>query len=163
MKFIFFILSTLLFTFYAHSQTLAYADTVSTPVGDFMLETNEEPSSAITFDHQTQTSSDGGTAEQVNFFPSSERKTSVVAFENLSFNIKPNPTKDMANLSVKNGGMNLIVRISDISGRIISTQNYYSANGEYLNAIDISQYSPGIYFIELNTGGYHFSQKLVKQ
>jgi hypothetical protein len=152
-----------LFTLHVNGQTLAYADTVSTPIGQFMLETNEALISSVSFDHQTQTAADGGEVESVNFFPSSERRASEIAPEKISFNIKPNPVNEMANLQLKNGGSALTVTISDITGRVISTKNYYSIDGNYQSAIDLSEYTPGIYFVELNTGGYHFSQKLVKE
>ncbi|MDQ3111735.1 MAG: T9SS type A sorting domain-containing protein [Bacteroidota bacterium] len=163
MKSIFLLLTIFLPAISVHSQTLAYADTIVTPLGEFMWETNEEPISEMTFNQQTQIAEDGGYSEHLNFYPFGARFAATISSESVAFSISPNPTQDRASLFIKNGGTTLTVSIRDISGRVISVETFNSVDGTYLRNLELSGYSQGLYFIDITTNGSCFTHKLVKQ
>lgn len=79
-----------------------------------------------------------------------------------SFNIWPNPANDVLNISLKDTAMNnLDVTIYDIQGRQVM-RNILS-KGTFVDQIDISNLTSGVYIVELSQDGYKASMKLIKK
>ena len=80
------------------------------------------------------------------------------------FNIIPNPSKGDFILHFISTGNDpsAIIRVSDISGKIVAVQNISIAAGENRYTLDLTgKMTTGIYFIELETGSHILRQKLL--
>ena len=91
-------------------------------------------------------------------------KTSApAAVKGLSVSMTPNPTTDDVKISFTSGKKeNVSVRVMDISGVSIYTQDL----GEQQNgtiSVPLSQFSSGIYLVELTQGEQKVTQRLVKE
>jgi hypothetical protein len=73
------------------------------------------------------------------------------------FNIFPNPAADQ--LFIQTDGADAAITISDVSGRVIATT---SASSE-LTAIDLTNYSAGVYYVRLQTNNYSRTEKFIRQ
>lgn len=70
----------------------------------------------------------------------------VTDLEGLNFNLYPNPAKNKLFLSSKNTTANLKLKIFNLEGKFLSTQNEESENQIY---IDVTQLMSGIYFLNI--------------
>jgi hypothetical protein len=147
-----------------HGQNMSYGDTLSTDLGNFILETDEGPiTQENTSSLESITTDDGGTSQLLSVFPSSERYANAINQDKVaSFNVAPNPVSDFAMLSFQNGSQFLNIQITDISGRCLLSQKKYSENGNYEIRIDMSGYSNGVYFLVIENGDQRVTTKLVK-
>ncbi len=82
----------------------------------------------------------------------------------LPIQVFPNPAQDVINISYPciTGGQ-LVIILSDVSGRIRYSQNVDCNTGDYVTyTIDFSQYDPGVYYIDLTLNNQHTVKKIVK-
>lgn len=77
------------------------------------------------------------------------------------FNIMvyPNPAKDFIKVQLKEISSAVRISISDLSGKIISANNYSNANGIY--TIPVNNLAQGVYFIKIETLSEKYFQKIV--
>ncbi len=92
-------------------------------------------------------------------------KFSVIKEKN-QFLIFPNPTKDFFNIYIKIANNitneNLIMIISDISGKEYHREKINQEQaGFYKNKTNISNYPPGIYFINITGNRFSDTKKLI--
>lgn len=73
-----------------------------------------------------------------------------------NFNLYPNPTSDVLNISSKNGLEMKEIKITDLSGRIVKTLNNATT-------INVSDLSAGTYLIDITTNEGKASSKFVKK
>ena len=76
----------------------------------------------------------------------------------------PNPTDGILNVAysfTKNS--DLIIKIMNVNGQIIYTQNLKSFVGEYKHSIDMTPYAKGIYCIQIITAGETITKKITFQ
>ncbi|WCM40905.1 T9SS type A sorting domain-containing protein [Flavobacterium sp. CBA20B-1] len=73
-----------------------------------------------------------------------------------NFNLYPNPTSDVLNISSKNGLEMKEIKITDLSGRVVRTLNNVST-------INVSDLSAGTYLIDITTMKGKASSKFVKK
>lgn len=73
-----------------------------------------------------------------------------------NFNLYPNPTSDVLNISSKNGLEMKEIKITDLSGRIVRTLNNAST-------INVSDLSAGTYLIDITTNEGKASSKFIKK
>lgn len=73
-----------------------------------------------------------------------------------NFNLYPNPTSDVLNISSKNGLEMKEIKITDLSGRIVRTLNNSST-------INVSDFSAGTYLIDITTNEGKASSKFIKK
>lgn len=78
----------------------------------------------------------------------------VAEHEGFTFNVYPNPARDILNVE---GSASMGIEIYDIQGRILR-----SLQSEGSTAVDISDMSAGVYFIRLVTSGSSSVMKFVK-
>ncbi|NCC19028.1 MAG: T9SS type A sorting domain-containing protein, partial [Bacteroidia bacterium] len=78
----------------------------------------------------------------------------------ISIIIYPNPTNSKSNLKIENVYGNIIIRITDVSGRVLQKIEENVNNG-YETQIDLSNYSKGVYFINITTDKSQRTEKLI--
>lgn len=74
--------------------------------------------------------------------------------------VYPNPTNNLINIRLKNYTQNLKVTVSNQLGQVILSDYYKDTDNAEINLSDLS---PGIYFVSINSDFEKFSQKLIKQ
>jgi hypothetical protein len=87
---------------------------------------------------------------------------SGVAINNLD--IYPNPSRDIFNVNFTSEDVqDLGVRVLNIVGEVVYTENLEQFVGEYTKAIDLATYTKGIYFLEITTNNGVVNKKLILQ
>jgi serine protease AprX len=89
------------------------------------------------------------------------------AKENALLKVYPNPFRDGFTIDAwKRGsgeaGMNTKVEISDITGRVIFSQNKSTDNSGKIRIDGLKQAPKGMYFVKINLNGELFQQKIIK-
>jgi hypothetical protein len=64
------------------------------------------------------------------------------------FSVYPNPAKTMATVVFNETG-NCIVKLTDISGRVLQTKTIVAVKGRNTVQLDISKYAKGVYLIPI--------------
>ncbi|MEZ4740559.1 MAG: T9SS type A sorting domain-containing protein [Flavobacteriales bacterium] len=83
------------------------------------------------------------------------------AFSDL--NTWPNPVNDVLNIALTSELKgNVQVRISDLSGRVVSTGNRSISNGLNRMEVPVSDLNAGLYMVQLNNGKHSISSRFVK-
>lgn len=79
-----------------------------------------------------------------------------------SFELYPNPTSDLINVAF-NGSKthSLTVRVMNTNGQLIYTDAVGQYAGQYKNAIDLSTFAKGVYFVQLITDEGTINRKVV--
>ena len=86
--------------------------------------------------------------------------TVPVSFNNL--NLYPNPSQGIVNISFDAvSTANVSMRISDLVGKIILTEQLQVIEGTNKFSVDLTPYSKGIYFMELNDESSRTIQRLI--
>jgi len=94
--------------------------------------------------------------------PTSIRVDGGSAISNLD--IYPNPSRDIFNVTfTSEDAQGLDVRIINVVGEVIYTENLDKFVGEYTKAIDLATYTKGIYFLEITTNNGVVNKKLILQ
>jgi len=79
-----------------------------------------------------------------------------------SVQIYPNPATTNATISMNlNGEAVVEMKLVDISGKIMATKNFGSVTGNWSETINTSDFSAGIYLVELSIGGSKVTKRLV--
>ncbi len=78
--------------------------------------------------------------------------------------VYPNPSKDIFNVSfVSEDIQNLEVRVLNLIGEVIYTEGLEQFVGEYTKSINLSNYTKGVYFLEITTNDGVVNKKIVLQ
>ena len=94
--------------------------------------------------------------------PTSVRLTGETAINNLE--IYPNPSRDIFNIRfTSEEAQDLQVRILNVIGEEVSTENLQQFEGEYVRSINLNQYPKGIYLLEIETDYGVINKKLILQ
>ena len=94
--------------------------------------------------------------------PTSIRVETSVSINNLE--IYPNPSRDIFNLSFTSQSKQSIeVRVMNLIGEVIFTENLENFEGEYSHSFNLSEYSKGVYLLELDTDNGIVNKKLILQ
>jgi hypothetical protein len=94
--------------------------------------------------------------------PSSIRVEGGTAINNLD--VYPNPSRDIFNVSFTSEDVqDLKVRVLNVVGEVVYTENLDKFVGEYTKAIDLATYTKGIYFLEITTTNGVVNKKLILQ
>ena len=94
--------------------------------------------------------------------PASIRVEGGTAINNLD--VYPNPSRDIFNVSFTSEDVqDLEVRVLNIVGEVVYTENLQQFVGEYTKAIDLATYTKGIYFLEITTNDGVVNKKLILQ
>ena len=94
--------------------------------------------------------------------PTSIRIEGGSAIANLA--IYPNPSRDIFNISFTSEDIqNLRVRILNLIGEELINESLEQFIGEYTKQIDLTTYTKGIYFLEIETNDSIINKKLILQ
>ena len=78
--------------------------------------------------------------------------------------ISPNPSRDVFNISfVSEQKQNLRVRVLNVIGEEIISEDLQEFVGEYVKSISLNKYKRGIYFLEIETDNGIINKKLILQ
>ena len=81
-----------------------------------------------------------------------------------SLEVYPNPSRDVFNVEFTSETKQSIeVRLVNLVGEIIFTENLVDFEGEYTHSFNLEQYSKGIYLLELDTDNGIINKKLILQ
>ena len=81
-----------------------------------------------------------------------------------NFKIYPNPSRDIFNLEFLSGKEQSIeLRVTNLVGEIIFTEDLMNFQGEYYHSFNFSEYSKGIYLLEINTDNGMVNRRLILQ
>ena len=82
----------------------------------------------------------------------------------LDLSIYPNPSRDIFNVSFTSvDKQDLEVRVINVVGEVVYTENLEQFVGEYTKAIDLATYTKGVYFLEITTNNGVVNKKLILQ
>jgi len=94
--------------------------------------------------------------------PTSIRLEGGTAINNLD--VYPNPSRDVFNVSFTSEDVqNLEVRIINVIGEVVYTENLIEFVGEYTKQVDLATYTKGVYFLEITTDNGVINKKLILQ
>ena len=94
--------------------------------------------------------------------PSTVRLEGGTTINNLD--VYPNPSRDIFNVSFTSEDVqNLDVRVLNVIGEVVYTEDLEQFVGEYTKAIDLATYTKGIYFLEITTNNGVINKKLILQ
>ena len=81
-----------------------------------------------------------------------------------SFNIYPNPTRDIFNVSfVSEEVQNLSISIINVVGEVVYTADLDQFVGQFTKEVSLATYPKGIYFLEITTDKGVINKKLILQ
>ena len=81
-----------------------------------------------------------------------------------NLDIYPNPSRDIFNVTfTSEDAQDLGVRVLNIVGEVVYTEDLEQFIGEYTKAIDLATYTKGIYFLEITTNNGVVNKKLILQ
>ena len=94
--------------------------------------------------------------------PTSIRLEGGMTIANLD--VYPNPSRDVFNVAFTSEDVqNLEVRVLNIVGEVVYTENLQQFVGEYTKSIDLATYTKGVYFLEITTNNGVVNKKLIIQ
>tara|TARA_B110000238_G_C16141407_1_gene446478 strand:- start:7417 stop:7716 length:300 start_codon:yes stop_codon:yes gene_type:complete len=81
-----------------------------------------------------------------------------------NLNIYPNPSSDIFNISfISEDIQSLRIKVLNLLGEVIYTQDLEQFIGEYTKQIDLSNNSKGVYFLEITINNAIVNKKLIIQ
>ena len=94
--------------------------------------------------------------------PTSIRVEGGTAIANLD--VYPNPSRDIFNVTFTSEDIqNLEVRIINVIGEVVYTEDLNQFVGQYTKQVDLASYTKGIYFLEITTDNGVVNKKLILQ
>ena len=94
--------------------------------------------------------------------PTSIRVEGGTAINNLD--VYPNPSRDIFNVSFTSEDVqDLDVRIINVIGEVVYTENLNEFVGQYTKQVDLATYTKGVYFLEITTNNEVINKKLILQ
>lgn len=72
------------------------------------------------------------------------------------FVVYPNPASDVFNIELAEATGNLVLKLTDVTGREVYNRNWQNASGEFKTQVDIRSYASGIYSLELTSGNKQY-------
>jgi len=94
--------------------------------------------------------------------PTSVRLEGGESISNLD--VYPNPSRDVFNVAFTSEDVqDLEVRVVNIVGEVIYTEDLQQFVGEYTKSVDLATYTKGVYFLEITTNNGVVNKKLILQ
>ena len=76
--------------------------------------------------------------------------------------VYPNPSRDIFNVTFTSEDVqNLEVRIINVIGEVVYTEDLVQFVGEYTKQVDLATYTKGVYFLEITTNNEVLNSKLI--
>jgi hypothetical protein len=94
-----------------------------------------------------------------------ETNTSTPVYtENTDIYVFPNPARNTVNIKINNPvGESGFFNIIDISGRIVYHSNIFGGDGDQIIPVDISQFTKGLYLLQISLCGEKQTKKFIVQ
>jgi PKD repeat protein len=118
---------------------------------------DDNPLSGISYYRLRQTDFDG------KFSFSGIVAVAIGDNNNLGFTVFPNPANTVLNCLLAGAGEKVTINITDVSGKILISNEINSHDGSYLHTIDIKSLSAGFYFIKLIGENKNTQLKFIKE
>lgn len=83
--------------------------------------------------------------------------------DTIPIGIFPNPATDYITISTKSKSSSAAITITNVQGKKIFSNKFSATNGQIAGTINISNFSKGIYFVEVSDGENKTIKKFVKQ
>jgi len=81
-----------------------------------------------------------------------------------NLDVYPNPSRDIFNVTfTSEDAQDLDVRVINVVGEVVYTENLDQFIGEYTKSIDLATYTKGVYFLEITTNNGVVNKKLILQ
>ena len=81
-----------------------------------------------------------------------------------NLDVYPNPSRDVFNVAFTSEEVqDLEVRVINVVGEVVYTENLQQFVGEYTKSIDLATYTKGVYFLEITTNNGVVNKKLILQ
>ena len=81
-----------------------------------------------------------------------------------NLDVYPNPSRDIFNVTfTSEDAQDLEVRVINVVGEVIYTENLEQFIGEYTKQVDLATYTKGVYFLEITTNNGVVNKKLILQ
>jgi hypothetical protein len=81
-----------------------------------------------------------------------------------NLDVYPNPSRDVFNVAFTSDDVqDLEVRVVNIVGEVIYTEDLQQFVGEYTKSLDLATYTKGVYFLEITTNNGVVNKKLILQ
>ena len=81
-----------------------------------------------------------------------------------NLDVYPNPSRDVFNVAFTSEDVqDLEVRVVNIVGEVIYTEDLQQFVGEYTKSVDLATYTKGVYFLEITTNNGVLNKKLILQ
>ena len=81
-----------------------------------------------------------------------------------NLDVYPNPSRDLFNVTFTSEDVqDLEVRVINVVGEVVYTENLQQFVGEYTISIDLETYTKGVYFLEITTNNVVVNKKLILQ
>ena len=81
-----------------------------------------------------------------------------------NLDVYPNPSRDIFNVRFTSEDVqNLEIRIINVIGEVVYTENLEQFVGEYTKQVDLATYTKGVYFLEITTDNGVINKKLILQ
>ena len=94
--------------------------------------------------------------------PGSIRVDGGTTINNLD--VYPNPSRDIFNVSFTSEDVqDLEIRVMNVVGEVVYTEDLQQFVGEYTKAVDLEEFTKGIYFLEITTNSGVVNKKLILQ
>ena len=78
-----------------------------------------------------------------------------------NLDVYPNPSRDVFNVAFTSEDVqDLEVRVINVVGEVVYTEDLQQFVGEYTKSIDLATYTKGVYFLEITTNYQNFIRKL---
>jgi len=81
-----------------------------------------------------------------------------------NLDVYPNPSRDVFNVAFTSEDVqDLEVRVINVVGEVVYTEDLQQFVGEYTKSIDLGSYTQGVYFLEITTNNGVVNKKLILQ
>ena len=81
-----------------------------------------------------------------------------------NLDVYPNPSRDVFNVAFTSEEVqDLDVRVINVVGEVVYTEDLQQFVGEYTKSIDLATYTKGVYFLEITTNTGVVNKKLILQ
>lgn len=103
---------------------------------------------------------DNVTGEILNAFKTTVASASVSHVKSIDLTVFPNPASDEVNLTFEAQGVDYLVQITDLQGRVVLTENYSNLTGAQSISLNTSSLKTGNYLISVAQDGGSFTKMI---
>jgi hypothetical protein len=87
---------------------------------------------------------------------------SINNFDNVTFNVYPNPATNLVNIKIDNTvNDNMFIQVTDLTGRIIHSENVNATSENNSYTIATHNWAKGLYLVKLSSNNGQACKKLV--